>query len=349
MRIKELRAAYPSYKHLPTSWRTHLWQIVVRVETDVGVTGLGSGGGGRAAVEVVNGHFRELCIGQSVDSIEDISAIWDEVYAASIPYGRKGVAVMALSGLDLALWDLLGQAEGVPVCQLLGGPKKGKVRVYATGPDTEWYQELGIDAQKFAHRWTGDPRDYDEAVASAARIRDALGPDAQVMIDTYMSWDRHVTQEMAKRLREHNIHWFEDVLTPDELEDQAELRDAVKPALIAGGEHEFTHHGFAEIAKYGALDLWQPDITWCGGVTAGLRILALAEQAGIPVVPHRGGEAWGLHFIVATNCEDSAKLVLGTRGEPKDEIWIEETTVAEGYLTAPERPGFGVELNPNRF
>ena len=112
MKITSISAVYPNYRHTAPSWRTHLWQIVVRVETDTGQTGWGYGGGGKAAVEIVNGHFAEILVGRSVNSISDIAETWDFLYAESIPYGRGGVAIMALSGVDLALHDVLGKAEG---------------------------------------------------------------------------------------------------------------------------------------------------------------------------------------------------------------------------------------------
>ena len=345
MKITNVKAVYPRYKHVAPSWRTHFWQIVVRVETDAGAVGLGYGGGGVAAVEVVNRHFRELLLGRNVNGVEDVQAIWDSLYAASLPYGRKGIAIMALSGMDLALWDLLGKSEGKPVYELIGGLRKTRVRAYATGQDTLWYREMGFTAHKFPHEWTGADLDYDNAVASARLARESFGSDALVMIDTYMSWDADVTREMARRLSEFNIHWFEDVLTPDDLEEQAALRQTVKPVLIAGGEHEFTHHGFAEVARTGGLDLWQPDITWCGGITAGLRIVEMARRDGIPVVPHRGGEVWGLHLVVASDCDDLAELLPGMRDGPRDELWLNEPVAREGYISPSDAPGFGVTLN----
>ena len=345
MKITDVKALYPNYKHVVPSWRTHFWQIVVRVETDTGVTGLGYGGGGVASVEVVNRHFRELLLGRQVNGIDDIREAWDALYAESLPYGRKGIGIMALSGVDLALWDVLGRAERVPVYDLLGGKKKERVQSYATGDDPEWYRELGFTAHKFPHRWTGNDADYDRAVASAARARELFGPEAMLMIDTYMTWDIPATLEMSNRLAEFNIYWFEDVLTPDLLEAQAELRPAVKPVLLSGGEHEFTHHGFAEIARTGALDLWQPDITWCGGITAGLRILDIARDAGAAVAPHRGGEVWGLHLIMATEGLDLAERNPGRRGAPRDELWFGEPQPQNGYLEASDAPGFGVSLN----
>ena len=339
MKITDVKAVYPDYQHVPASWRTHFWQIVVRVESDAGVTGYGYGGGGVAAVEVVNRHLRELLIGRDVDSVTDIADTWDALYSESLPYGRKGIGVMALSGVDLALWDLLGKAESKPVYQLVGQRNKVKVKAYATGMDSEWYRELGFTAHKFAHRWTGLESDYDKAVSHAERARELFGPDAMVMIDTYMSWTSDVTLEMGERLAEHNIHWFEDVLTPDDLTGQAALRGEVGDTLIAGGEHEFTHYGFHEIARADALDLWQPDITWCGGITAGLRILDGARETQVPVAPHRGGEVWGLHLIVSSDCIDLAEQNPGNRDAPRDEIWIGQPPVVDGYMEPSDEPG----------
>ena len=349
MQITGLTAVYPNYKHVAPSWRTHLWQIVVRVEATAGdgagVVGYGYGGGGKAAVEVVNGHMRELLVGRSLDDTADIAAAWDALYYASIPYGRKGIGVMALSGIDLALWDLLGKASNSPVHALIGQRDKGRIRSYATGADAEWYAEMGFAAHKFPHRATGDAADFETAERAASRAREIMGAGAQLMIDTYMSWDAETTTRMAEVLAPYDIYWFEDVLTPDDLDGQAALCPVVKPTLIAGGEHEFTHIGFADAARAGAMDLWQPDITWCGGITAGLRILDIAREHGIPVAPHRGGEVWGLHLIAASDCMDLAEILPGSKGAPKDELWLGEPFPERGFIEPPDEPGFGVTLN----
>ena len=184
MRITDATAIYPNYNHVPPSWRTHLWQIVVRVEaaTDsgAGVVGYGFGGGGKAAVEVVNGHMRELLVGRSLDDTADIAAAWDALYCESIPYGRKGIGVMALSGIDLALWDLLGKAENAPVHALIGPRAKDRIRSYATGADAEWYAELGFSAHKFPHRAAGAEADFETAERAASRAREIMGADAQL-------------------------------------------------------------------------------------------------------------------------------------------------------------------------
>lgn len=345
MKITDVKAVYPKYRHLPPSWRTHFWQIVVRVDTDAGVSGFGYGGGGVAGVAVVNGHLRDLLIGRQIETVEDIQAAYDALYLASLPYGRKGLGVMALSGIDLALYDLLGKARDLPVCALLTDAPKRRIRAYATGEDAERYRQLGYTANKFGHRWTGAAADYDTAARAAEHVRGVFGEDALVMVDVYMSWDAEVTLEMAKRLADYNLYWFEDVLTPDDLDGQAALTDAVKPTLIAGGEHEFTHYGFEQIARAGALDLWQPDITWCGGITEGLRIVEIANRVGAPVAPHRGGEVWGLHLIAGSDCADLAEYHSDHIRAERDVLWLNEPAPIDGYISPTDAPGFGVDLN----
>ena len=123
------------------------------------------------------------------------------------------------------------------------------------------------------------------------------------------------------------------------------MQEVVRPTLIAGGEHEFTHYGFAEIVRAKALDLWQPDITWCGGLTAGLRIVDLANTEGSPLSPHRGGEVWGLHMIAASNCEDLAEYHSDHIRANRDILWLDEPEPRNGYIAPSDRPGFGVRLN----
>lgn len=345
MKITNVQAFYPRYRHVVPSWRTHFWQIVVRVETNAAVVGHGYGGGGVAGVEIVNRHFRELLLNREINTIADIEAVWDHLYDQSLPYGRKGLAIMALSGVDLALYDLLARAQGIPVYELLGGAQKSRIVAYATGPDSRMYRDLGFLHHKFPHRFAGDPADYEAAATAAANARQLFGPEARLMVDCYMSWDADVTRRMAEILGEFNLYWYEDILTPDDLSGQAELRPVAAPTHIAGGEHEFTHHGFADIARAGALGLWQPDITWCGGITAGRRIIDLARDAGVPVSPHRGAEVWGLHLIAASDWADFAEMHNDHINAQRDLLWLDEPEMADGYITPPDRPGFGVILN----
>ena len=346
MKIIEVQSMYPRYRVAPAAWRRHFWQMVVRVDTDVGVSGWGAGGGGIAAVEVINRHLRELLVGRSINSVEDVARLWDDQYKASLPYGRSGIAVMAISGVDLALWDALGRAEKKSVCDLLGGRRRDAVRAYATGPDCTWYRDLGFNAHKSSQtRRESQAADAARILEWAEGARQTLGEDALLMIDAYMSWSPDFAVAVARQLAPFKIHWFEDVLLPDDLEGLAALRPQIHPVLLAGGEHEFTARDFGHIARRRALDLWQPDVTWCGGLTATLRIAELAQAHGVPLVPHRGGEIWGLHFLAAGFGDNLAEMVMGRRGEVRDKLWLGEPQPQEGNLVVPEGPGFGVEVN----
>ena len=350
MRITRVTALYPNWKHLPAgAWQTHFWQIVVQVETDGGVTGLGYGGGGEPGCAVSNRHLRERLVGRAIESIEDIRDTWDLLYAKSLPYGRKGIPIMALSGVDLALWDLLGKARDEPVYELLGGLRKPRVRAYATGDDMEHYRDMGYTANKFSPGRGGSDADLQQSVANATGSRQIFGSDGTIMTDCYMGWDGEATRRAAAAVSGLDVYWFEDVLSPDLLSEQAGLKEEIQPIRLAGGEHEFTPFGFADIARAGALDIWQPDITWCGGITEGLRILELAREHGAQVVPHRGGETWGLHFVAATDCDDLAEAMPARWSPGSDELWLDEPRAVDGHLTPPDRPGFGVRLNEAMF
>ena len=346
MKITDVQAVYPAWKKKGTgAWQEYYWQIVVRIETDAGVVGYGCGGGGEPGKLIVNGHLRDALVGRTIGRVDDIRDTWDHLYARSLPYGRGGIVIMALSGIDLALWDLLGKAEGKPVYELIGGLKKKTVRAYATGGDPARVRDRGYTAVKCSHQWREDA-DYDKAAALAARIRGMFGRDALLMFDCYMSWDAGVALRMRELLGEYEPYWFEDLITPDHLDELAGLRPRLAPVLLAGGEHDFSHHAFGAIARAGALDLWQPDITWCGGITAGLRILELARAHDVPVCPHRGGEIWGLHLIAATDCMDLAETHPDRWIDLEDMILLDEPVVSGGEIAPPDRPGFGVTLKP---
>lgn len=346
MKITDIKAVYPKWTKLPESkWQSRFWQIVVRVEADTGDVGYGYGGGGEAGCLVINRHMRELLVGTEINSVNAIQHVWDRLYHLSLPYGRKGLAVMALSGVDLALWDLLARAQGLPVHRLIGGRSKDAARAYATGANVEKYRDMGFSANKFPPAFINGSPDYVGTEANARRARTALGDKATIMTDCYMGWDVQTTTRMAQLLSEFNLYWFEDLVTPDHLLEQAALKPVIAPIKIAGGEHEVTRFGFKSVLDSGALDIWQPDLTWCGGITEGLRILDLALSNNIPVVPHRGGEPWGLHFIVSTGCEDLAETMPERWDIGSDVLWVNEPHVIDGYIRPTDEPGFGVRLN----
>ena len=349
MKIIEVRAVYPRWaRPASDAWQSHFWQIAVRVTSDTGHVGWGYGGGGRPAVQIVNQHLSRFVIGRGIESTEDIRATWQSLYRASLPYGRGGIAMMALSGVDLALWDLLGHSMDAPVYELLGVRKREPVEAYASGTHFQHFRDLGFSNTKIPVKWRA-PTDYVQTEEMVADARKVFGPDGKVMLDCYMSWDVSTTLEMRRRLDSYQVFWFEDVLTPDHHVELAELRPRLAPVMSAGGEHEFTAAGFKKLAEAGSLDVWQPDITWCGGMTGALAILTLAESGGIPICLHRGGEVWGLHLIVGSDCMGFAEILQNEREVGQLRCWLGEPEVRDGFLYPTDRPGFGVSPNLQLF
>ncbi|MBI3281727.1 MAG: L-rhamnonate dehydratase [Acidobacteria bacterium] len=317
--------------------------IVVEIRTDSGITGYGLGGGGGAAAYIVDHHLRDLLVGADPLNIE---LLWDQMYASTSLYGRKGLAVMAISGIDLALWDIAGKAAGLPVYRLLGGATKERVPVYFTSNQPQRGLDMGMRAFKLPIDQgvaQGDDGKH-RIVQRIAEVRGMIGPDAGLMIDCLARWDVPYTLEMDRRLAGHRLRWIEEPLYPDDLEGYARLCREVRGTRIASGEHEYTRYGFAELIRHKAAHILQPDITWSGGLTELRRIATLAASAGLPFIPHRGGSLYGLHLILATpTCHLAESFGIGETG---NEIMEAMTPPYEkGHIHAPEKPGFGVELN----
>ena len=274
-------------------------------------------------------------------------AIWDSLlYIASVPYGRGGLALMALSGLDLAVWDALARAESKSTCELLGGVARNRVKGYATSQDPMRSRDDGFTAYKFTHlAGKKENTNLDQLIANARSARDVFGNDALLMVDAYMSWDVKYALNAAKGLLEFGVYWFEDVLSPDDLSELARLKSELFPVKLVGGEHDFTRHAFGHIARADSLDIWQPDITWCGGLTELLRISELASSYKIPVCPHRGGEVWGLHFLSAGYGMDLAECHVAHFRQDGPCLWLHEPVPEGGYLQIGDGIGFGVEPN----
>ena len=256
--------------------------------------------------------------------------------------GRHGITIMAISGIDLSLWDLLSKSYKKPVYELIGTVKKNKIKAYATGHDVTSYMTEGFSDFKLPHRWD-DEKSYAMLIKKCEDIRSNIGYKGKLMIDSYMSWNSEICQNMDELLKDFKIEWFEDINTPDDLEELYELRKIIK-TKIAGGEHDMLLKNFIEISKYKSLDIWQPDITWCGGITIGLKIIQLAKENNIQVVLHRGGEVWGLHLIKSSDCDNFAEIVK-INEEENNSLWINTPKFDDGIVYLNDNPGFGVELN----
>ncbi|MBL0160109.1 MAG: L-rhamnonate dehydratase [Bryobacterales bacterium] len=322
--------------------------FTVEIATDKGVKGYGSGGA--AGGVVVEGHLTKLLLGEDPF---DIEKLWDILWRSTMHYGRMGVTMNAISGVDLALWDLIGNAVGMPVYKLLGGRTKDRIPAYCTGNDIEQHVEFGFKRLKLAmpHGPADGREGMRKNVEVVQRARAALGRDGDIMLDCWMAWTERYTMEMAEMLEPLRVYWMEEVLQPHDYAGFGRLRKAVRSTRIVTGEHEYGRYGFRSLLEHESAEIWQPDLHWCGGLTEMRKIAAMAAAYDIPVIPHGGGTAQdGLHFIMATTNSPWAEMFLPPPGGPPEVYrrFEEEygvTRGAEGIYAAPaERPGFGWEF-----
>jgi L-rhamnonate dehydratase len=267
-------------------------------------------------------------------------------------YGRMGVTMNAISGVDLALWDIMGKALGLPVYRLIGGEVKPRVPAYCTGNDIEQHIEYGFTGLKLAipHGPADGREGMKKNLELVKRARQALGPDGEIMLDCWMAWTERYTIEMAEMLAPYRIYWMEEVLQPHDYAGFGRLNSGIKSTRIATGEHEYGRYGFRYLLEHNAAAIWQPDLTWCGGLTELRRIGALAAAYDIPVIPHGGGLNGGIHWIIANVNAPLAELFMPAPGGPKEvyQIWEEQYCITrgpEGIYTRPhDRPGFGWDI-----
>jgi L-rhamnonate dehydratase len=337
-------AEWPQYHDKRSSWFGRMTAGVVEIETDAGLTGLGYIGGGKAAAArvIIEDHFAQLLLGQNA---ADIERLWEQLYRASIMYGRRGVAIEALSGIDIALWDIAGKAASAPVYQLIGGRTKNRLPAYVTGNLTERHRAEGFRDVKLALPY--GPPDGEQGLRAnedlVRRTRELIGPDGDIMLDCYMALTVPYTIELARRLRPYRLKWIEEPLLPDDIDGLLRIREHVD-IMITGGEHEYTRWGFRELIERRAVDVVQPDIYRAGGLSELRKIAAMASAHGLPVIPHGVG-APTYHFIMATPNAPKAEFVdIFAQG---GELMLEgEPVPAAGYVELSEEPGFGYTLNP---
>ena len=336
---------YPQYKPKRSLFMADkIPSFTVEISTDKGVKGYGNGGPGGGPV--VEGHLIKLLIGEDPFNIE---RIWDILWRSSMYYGRAGIVINAISGVDLALWDLLGNALGMPVYKLLGGATKERLPSYCTGNDLEQHLEFGFKRLKLAipHGPADGREGMKKNLALVKRTRELLGPDGDIMLDCWMSWTERYTVEMAEMLEPYRIYWMEECLQPHDYAGFGRLSAQIKSTRIATGEHEYTRYGFRQLLENRSAAIWQPDVNWCGGLTEMRRIGALAAAYDIPVIPHGGGLGEAMHFIMATTNAPWAELFMPPPGGPREvyQRFEEDKRITRGeegiYMQPSDKPGFG--------
>ena len=341
---------YPQYKATRSLFQPDpgkLGGFTVEITTDKGVKGYGTGGidGG----QIVEQHFTKLLLNEDPFNVE---RIWDILWRSSMYYGRAGVVINAISGVDMAIWDVIGNALGMPVYKLLGGATKERIPAYCTGNDLEQHREFGFKRLKLAipHGPADGREGMKKNLELVKRTRDLLGPDGDIMLDCWMSWTERYTIEMAEMVAPYRIYWMEEVLQPHDYAGFGRLNEQIKSTRIATGEHEYTRYGFRQLLEHRSAQIWQPDIHWCGGLTELRRIAALAAAYDLPVIPHTGGTFDCIHFVMATPNAPWAELFIPPPGGPKEVYrrYEEDNQITRGpegvYARPSDRPGFGWDI-----
>ena len=262
---------------------------------------------------------------------------------------------MAISAVDLALWDLVGIQREEPVYALIGGQVKEDIPMYATTPNPEYAQKMGFWGAKLPLPY--GPADGREGLLTNVRIaedaRNRVGDDFELMYDCWMSLNVPYAIELARHLEPVRIKWLEECLLPDDYDGLVDLRSAVKSCWLTTGEHEYTRYGFLEILKRRCIDVVQPDLTWCGGLTEAVKIANLAKSYNTYVVPHVSA-TYSYHFSAAqTNCPFSEFIIWGEEGNRIEPVFrglfTNEPMPENGRIRLTDRPGWGMTLNRNEL
>ena len=344
-------AVYPEYRQSRRSFGIDvLGTLVVEIEASDGTVGFAVTTGGEIGAWIVERHLARFLEGRPVT---DLERIWDQMYRSTLYYGRRGIVLNVISGVDLALYDLLGRLREEPVYALIGGQVRDELQFYATGARPDVAQRLGFIGGKMAlhHAPAEGQQGFVENLAELADMRSRVGADFWLMWDCWMSLDVEYATRLAHAAAEHGLRWLEEALIPDDYWGYAQLKKQAPPGmLITSGEHEATRWGFRQLLETG-IDLIQPDVNWCGGITELIKISALADVHGAMVVPH-GSSVYSYHFVVTrTNSPFAEFLMMHETAEEVvpmfSPLLLNEPVPTNGRLRVPETPGFGVELNPD--
>ena len=378
MKIVDIRTIPLSYRCEPPygsagGMQARRGALLVEIETDERVIGIGEAGvGGGSTRDVIEKQLRPMLIGEDPLLIE---RLWQKMFARTRQYGRRGIVMNAISGIDIALWDIAGKVARMPLYRLLGGCRD-RVEAYASGGfyqegkgvdgiagEAEGYRARGFKGMKMKigrnpstgthlRQILGQAEfcevDPGEDLARVAAVRQALGPDGKLMVDVNCAWSPDVAIEMGRAMEAQKLYWIEEPVATDDIDGSARVADALATP-IAGYETEMGLYGFRQLIDRGAIDIVQPDIAWSGGFSEGRRIAAYAQAHHKMVAPHAFAGAVllvaSLHFAAAI----PNALLLEWDQNPnalRDELLKEPLRLeSDGTVRPPERPGLGIELD----
>jgi L-alanine-DL-glutamate epimerase-like enolase superfamily enzyme len=353
--------------------------LLVEVHTDEGLVGIGEaahfGGPMASTAQVIEHELKPYLIGENPN---DIERLWERMHRRAYKHARGGIVIAAISGIDIALWDLRGKMANMPVWRLLGGYRK-RVPAYATGgfyaedkgvpelvAEMKSYVDAGFRAVKMkvgrnsdvelsALRASNERGVAEVSLATdierVAAVREAIGPDVRLAVDANGAWDVATAVKMGRAMEPFDIYWYEEPVWPDDVDGSREV--AQKTSIAIAG-YETCSYGIVDFARYisaRAVHFVQPDVAWAGGLTESLKIAHLAQAANLPIAPHIHGSAVavaaGLHLLGAVRNGSMAETVFPAHelmtNLVRDPLTLDS---ASGEIELSERPGLGIELDP---
>ena len=336
---------------------------LVEIETKDGIVGWGECYGPSAVAK----SFIDTQLGPQIIGRDafDIEVIWEHLYNRIKDYGMKGMAIAAISGIDIALWDIVGKACNKPVHKLIGGAFRSEVQAYATGlyftdmsrlipeavEEAEGYAKAGFTAIKMKIGLGDQAKDIERIAA----VRKAIGSGVKLMVDANHCFSVPAAIRLGRKLEALDIAWFEEPISPEDIDGYVEVSRALDIA-VAGGENEFTRWGFRDPIVRKAMDIVQPDVCAAGGISECKKIAALASAHGVECVPHAWGSAVGLaatiQFLASLPyqppCLIPVEPLLEFEQEQnpfRDHLAKEPIVQRAGRVKVPDGPGLGIEID----
>jgi L-alanine-DL-glutamate epimerase-like enolase superfamily enzyme len=339
----------------------HGW-LIVEVFTDDGLVGIGNAAlAPQVTKQTIDLYLAPLLMGKNP---WDVEFLWQQMYRKTMPFGRKGIGMAAISAVDIALWDLMGKSAKQPVFRLLGGRTKARIPVYASrlyatelnelAAEAKRYKNDGYKAMKLRFGWgpTDGAAGMQRNVELVRTVREAVGNEIDVMADAYMGWTLDYAKRMLPLLEGFQLRWLEEPVIPDEIHGYAELKSYGR-IPIAGGEHEFTLQAFRDLLRARAVDYIQFDTNRVGGITQARKISALAEAHGVPVIPH-AGQMHNYHVVMASINSPMAEYFPIVGVEVGNELFwylfAGEPKARDGFIDLDDSvPGLGLSIDEEKL
>lgn len=317
---------------------------VILVETDDGITGIGEAFrfAPKTVAAFVDEILKPLLVGQDPTRIE---LLWDRMYRTTFRYGRMGLVMHAISGVEVALWDIAGKAAGKRVCDLLGGPCRDGLLAYASMHPYDTPEAAAEAATGYLAEGYKALKLHQKDIASVRAVRDAIGPDVRLMLDASGAWTQPEAMHAVDALADCDLYWIEEPLRDmNDLDGLRRLRERAS-TRIAAGENEYTHFGFREMVASAAVDVLQPDVIKAGGIAATRKIVGMAEAWNMEICLHSfcfgAGVAATLHVgLSSPRCEmieiNAIRL----------QRWLTEPDLrpVDGMVRLPDAPGLGIAI-----